>query len=283
LLIDKARRRGRDQCSSSVVPCSSRHCPIVILLEIGAKLGNNKRRWFFIVLSSTRGYPEDPDRLEVRVPSWESQLKSEDSDTLEDWCMQEVWSFLKRGFSSNLWGWCISLRSYSTTVQLRRNKKYSHSKSETLSKLQILQYLPYWNDCSFSTAADLSRQQRSKYWSYRATEAVLFAFCSVRSIRTSCRTVSATALQYWTYRGSRGNSKCPKVLLTGPFAVAVLVRLTFKPKSFLQDLSSSIRRLRSQYLSKQRQYPFKQALLKVLPLYPSMVGRDSDNGRQKLL
>jgi hypothetical protein len=43
-----------------------------------------KKGAFITVLSSTRDYPEDPDRVEVQVPSWESLCKCEDSDTQEE-------------------------------------------------------------------------------------------------------------------------------------------------------------------------------------------------------
>jgi hypothetical protein len=46
-------------------------------------------------LSSTRDYPEDSDRLEVRVPTVGKPSKSEGSDTQESERCEEVQSFFK--------------------------------------------------------------------------------------------------------------------------------------------------------------------------------------------
>jgi hypothetical protein len=76
-------------------------------IEIGASKRIRKRSRnritrggaFFTVLPSSRGYPEDPVRLEVQVPTVGKPSKSEDSDTQVS---EEVQNNLKRGLSSNL-------------------------------------------------------------------------------------------------------------------------------------------------------------------------------------
>jgi hypothetical protein len=58
---------------------------IVVLLLFGAKSEKQEEKYkrgaFYSELPSSRDYPEDPVRLEVRVPTVGKPSKSEDSDT----------------------------------------------------------------------------------------------------------------------------------------------------------------------------------------------------------
>jgi hypothetical protein len=91
---------------------------IVVLLLFGAKYEIRftiyKRGANYSELSSSRDYPEGSDRLEVRVPSWESHRKVRDP-------REEVQSFSSEDFHRNCETVTLSvvLQQYSTTTQYR--------------------------------------------------------------------------------------------------------------------------------------------------------------------
>jgi hypothetical protein len=100
------------------------------------------------VIPSTRDYPEDLDRLEVRVPTVGKPSKSEHSD-------EEVHNFSSEDFHRN----CevvklfVVLQQYSTfTTATSYTATRNPGTSSALSKLQFRQYIP-----------ESSRQQHSQY------------------------------------------------------------------------------------------------------------------------
>jgi hypothetical protein len=149
------------------------------------------------------------------------------------------------------------LRQYSTSTQYRVAQSL---KVCDVSILQSLQYSLYWNDDrpQYSAEPNLSRQQRPQYWSYRGSIPQR-PYClgnSVRSTGTSAASVLSRQqrLQYWNYRGgSLGNSiKRPEVPLTGPFNSVHSSSCPSKDSTPFK---------RSQYLSKQGQYPIEPTVL----------------------
>jgi hypothetical protein len=164
----------------------------VILLEIGASKHirraiserserSTKRGANYSELPSTRAYPEDLDRLEVRVPTVGKPSKSEDSDTQG---RRGAEYFTSEDFQRNCETVTLSvvLQQYSTSTQYRAAQS---DKVRDVSKPQFLQYSSYWNR-SFGVSAAIATSPK----------------CLGNSVRStgSTETVSATASQYWNYR-----------------------------------------------------------------------------------
>jgi hypothetical protein len=157
------------------------------------------------------------------------------------------------------------LRHYSTSTQYRVAQSH---KVHDVSKLQFLQYSLYWNRsfAASATATDLSRQQRSKYWSYRVSvlqcpqHLIKVSNCLGNSVRSTDPTEAVRL----------GNNTHSEVLLTGPLTASAASDRTVSTVAFgVSALKASGGPLTGpcpvavqQYLSKPGQYPIQASPFK---------------------
>jgi hypothetical protein len=125
---------------------------------------NNKRRCFFTVV-----YPQQETTWKglldwrCKYPPQESHRKVRDPILKRERCRV----FLKERIFSEIVKSSNIVKVYSNSVQFQSIASDNYTTSETLP---LLQWLQYSQQCHQSfTASDLSRQQRSKYWSYRGS------------------------------------------------------------------------------------------------------------------
>jgi hypothetical protein len=167
-------------------------------------------------LPSSRGYPEGSVRLEVRVPSWESLSKSEDSDTQASEVRRGAEYFSREDFRRNceVVKLVVVLQQYSTFTQQR-----------VIQPFEIRDRPRHClNHSSCST-----RCTRTGVSAAIATRPK----CLSNSVRSTGPTETVL-----------GNSKRPKVLITNrsfrsrctcTFDVQVQAAVSFKPESSRQQ------------------------------------------------